>query len=201
MLGILEALSAVKRSDAPILPHLYQMDLVIRQVVEVMQPYAEKHGVRIQHTVAASDVSAYGDRSLLMQALLNIIKNAVEASAAGDEIRIRIAPAGERYLVIEIQDQGEGMDQEALEKIYEPFYTTKENGTGLGLAISRQIIEGQGGHMEVSSSPGKGTLFRLFLPRKAGVFNLPSNRVHRRNERAASGFASVIYGKYSSDGS
>lgn len=201
MLGILEALSAVKRYDAPILPHLYQMDLVIRQAVEVMQPYAEKHGVRIQHTVAASDVSAYGDRSLLMQALLNIIKNAVEASAAGDEIRIRIAPAGERYLVIEIQDQGEGMDQEALEKIYEPFYTTKENGTGLGLAISRQIIEGQGGHMEVSSSPGKGTLFRLFLPRKAGVFNLPSNRVHRRNERAASGFASVIYGKYSSDGS
>ena len=68
--------------------------------------------------------------------------------------------------IIAVSDTGEGIPKEVQEKIFQPFYTTKDMGTGLGLAISQQVIQEHGGHIEFESEPGKGTTFYLHLPKK-----------------------------------
>ncbi len=111
------------------------------------------------------DVDRFG------QALLNICLNAIEAMPQGGEVRFSFAVYGQKFLVLEIQDTGEGIDEEHLAHIFDPYFTTKGQGTGLGLATVHKIIEAHGGEISVISQ-GKnstavqpsGTTFRLLLP-------------------------------------
>jgi two-component system NtrC family sensor kinase len=106
------------------------------------------------------------DGGQLQQVLLNILNNAVDAigNEAG-RIQIRTELAGEEVR-IDIEDTGQGMTPEQLEKIFLPFYTTKEvgKGTGLGLSVSYGIIKDLGGRIEVESAPGRGSVFTIYLP-------------------------------------
>jgi CheY-like chemotaxis protein len=74
------------------------------------------------------------------------------------------------YVVLEIRDHGTGISPEALHHVFDPYFTTKDNGSGLGLSISHSIITQHGGHIDVSSKPGEGTLFTIYLP---AVKNIP----------------------------
>ncbi|AMV39039.1 PAS domain S-box protein [Planctomyces sp. SH-PL62] len=107
----------------------------------------------------------------ISQVLLNLMINAlqaVEAAGRGDGGRIEIsARVQEDWVEIAVRDNGEGIAQEDLGRLFDPFFTTKPvgEGTGLGLAISHGIVVGHGGRIEVDSGPGKGSLFRVLLPR------------------------------------
>jgi PAS domain S-box-containing protein len=103
----------------------------------------------------------------LRQVFLNLVLNAVEAMAQGGTLAIRTT-AGPTVAIVEIQDSGIGIPEDVRARLFEPFFTTKANGTGLGLSISGHIVTQHGGQIEVESTPGVGTTFRIVLPYQPG---------------------------------
>jgi len=104
------------------------------------------------------------DPKYLKQALLNIVKNAIEAIHDGGEIRIKTEQNTDGDVVIHIIDNGEGIPENIIGKIYEPYFTTRKFGTGLGLVIVYKIIKELGGDIQVKSKVGEGTRFSVTLP-------------------------------------
>ncbi|MGZ3478171.1 MAG: two-component system sensor histidine kinase NtrB, partial [Polyangiales bacterium] len=108
--------------------------------------------------------------SRIAQVLLNLIVNALEAMRdrprEENELVVRIAPAGDERLLLEVSDNGPGISPSDLSRVFEPFFTTKPagQGTGLGLAIVQRLVVEIGGEINVSSTPGRGTTFRVLLP-------------------------------------
>lgn len=102
------------------------------------------------------------DKDLIEQVLINLIKNARENDAT--DIRISAGLSSEERPYIRIEDNGTGIEQEVLDRIFIPFFTTKPTGSGIGLTISRQIMHLHRGTITVSSEPGKGSIFTLLFP-------------------------------------
>ncbi len=105
-------------------------------------------------------ITLQADAGQLRRALLNLVQNAVQASAADEVVTLRASRAEERVR-IQVVDNGSGIPEDALEKIWTPFYTTKQKGTGLGLAFVREIVLDHGGYIEATPSHVKGTTFTL----------------------------------------
>jgi len=116
------------------------------------------------------------DGSQLRQLLTNLMTNAIEAMDPGGQVSIRIARLADDgevavsgqpspgQVVIEVHDEGPGISEGDLERIFSPFFTTKPQGTGLGLSIVRKVVDAHDGIIEVTSAPGRGTTFRVTLP-------------------------------------
>jgi signal transduction histidine kinase len=121
---------------------------------------AAARGVQLE--VRAQDIRLSGDESLLTGALVNLVKNAVQASVAGQVVAVVGRVDGARYL-IEVCDAGPGVPEAQQAHIFEPFFTTRERGTGLGLALARKLVEAHRGAVRVRSRPGQ-TVFELELP-------------------------------------
>ena len=106
----------------------------------------------------------------MTQAVLNVVKNAIEAVEESEKREITvetgyaIRPSG--FIFIKVTDTGKGMEEEELRKFGLPFFTTKERGSGLGTFIVKEVIKGHGGEVKVESSPGKGTSVKLLIPMK-----------------------------------
>lgn len=112
-------------------------------------------------------VNLYADPAALRRVLASLIDNAVKASAQGGRITLELTEVGDEA-VIRVSDQGEGIPRENLERIFEPFFSTRPpgQGKGLGLSVSRNLIEKLGGRIEVNSQPGRGSVFELHLPKQ-----------------------------------
>jgi two-component system sensor histidine kinase HydH len=115
--------------------------------------------------------AAVTDAERLRQALVNILTNARHAviarnadTAPADAVRLRTLRLGPDRIAIDVRDRGTGIAADDLPRVFDPYFTTRRTGTGLGLAISRNIIEGLGGTVAVSSRPGDGTEVRIELP-------------------------------------
>ena len=150
-------------------PQKTATDLVAltRDVVRLFEP--RLHGCRVRLTVQAPDPlpTLQVDRGQITQLLLNLLSNAAQAVADGGSIEVRLALfPDEEGVMLSVVDDGAGIPADRLEKIWEPFYTTKEKGTGLGLAVCRQIAELHEGTITVESIPGEGARFLVLLPRK-----------------------------------
>jgi two-component system, NtrC family, nitrogen regulation sensor histidine kinase NtrY len=109
------------------------------------------------------------DREHFKRVLVNLLQNAIEAQDGPGRVTVRIRPQGERRVSVEVHDTGPGIPVENLERVTEPFFTTKRGGTGLGLAIAARIIERLGGKLAVTSAPGQGTTFILELEREVAL--------------------------------
>jgi signal transduction histidine kinase len=138
---------------------------VIRHTADSAQRIFKKARLVVELDGSAPDILADPDR--LRQVFMNLLINAVQAMPDGGEITIREqfdAEAGE--LLVTVTDTGHGIPREDLEKVFEPFYTTKKpgEGTGLGLAICARLIEEQGGRIMAESEPGQGASFTVILP-------------------------------------
>jgi signal transduction histidine kinase len=128
-------------------------------------------GVNLRREVPPDLPTVPGDEIGLRQVLMNLLTNAIDASAAGGTITVQAAVVAgngrrDRCLELAVGDTGQGMAPEQLQHIFEPFYTTKEEGrgTGLGLAIAYHIVRAHGGHLLADSAPGRGTTMRVQLP-------------------------------------
>jgi signal transduction histidine kinase len=110
----------------------------------------------------------YLDRSLIRQAVINLLLNAVQAMPEGGRIEVSLSEApgreGRPDVKISVRDNGSGMDEETKVRLFEPFYSTKDRGTGLGMSITLGIINAHGGGISVDSFPGRGTEFIITLP-------------------------------------
>src|SRR5690606_1016148 len=104
------------------------------------------------------------DKDKLVIALLNIVINAVEAMEEGDGTLAVKTDVRDNEVVICIRDTGCGISEEHISRLFEPYFTRKRNGVGLGLAFTLNIIQSHSGSIDVSSEPGKGTLFMVTLP-------------------------------------
>ncbi|NPU85823.1 MAG: PAS domain S-box protein [Syntrophaceae bacterium] len=121
----------------------------------------------IEEEIAADLPVIYGDQEMLMQAFLNLMINAMEATGDKDRIRIKAFPDDD-WIVVKITDSGKGIPGDCLDRIFDPFYTTKDSGTGLGLSITHTTISKHDGHIEVASDKDNGTVFTVRLPVKRG---------------------------------
>jgi signal transduction histidine kinase len=129
------------------------------------------HGVRIEFEPPLADIELSADAAQVEDAVLNLIINALEAIEDEGEVKVRVRRAEsdreaetEEEAVIEVSDNGRGINEEDLARIFNPFFTTTQGGTGLGLPAVRRIARAHGGGIEVRSSSGKGSTFTLHLP-------------------------------------
>jgi signal transduction histidine kinase len=134
-------------------------------VASVFEPYSAGLGerIRIVIDVPASLPPVLVDRTLLSRALTNIIENALHAMPGTGSLTVKGA-AGPTTIRLSVTDVGTGMDQEALSRIFEPYFSTKATGTGLGLTIAKRNVELNGGAIFVQSAPGVGTTVTIELP-------------------------------------
>jgi signal transduction histidine kinase len=138
-----------------------------RDVAALLEAQAAEKGVALVVDGEAGEVCI--DEAGIKRCLMNLVGNAIDAcDAGGGQVRIALGPAEEDgCFAITVRDNGCGIEREALEKLFAPFYSTKGGkGTGLGLAVTKKIVEEHGGRVEVASEPGKGTAFTLILPER-----------------------------------
>ena len=157
---IVDRFSRVVKAVRPDLTAL-ALDEVLGQAAESLAAEVPAAAGRIR-IESATGVLVAGDRELLVQAVLNLLKNAVEASPDAP-VRASGRRAGKR-IEIRVRDGGPGLPPEAAALVFEPFYTTKEKGMGIGLYLTKRIIEAHGGTIEAHSENGQGTEFRIELP-------------------------------------
>ncbi len=138
----------------------------LRETVALLQGIAEQASVRIQEDYPESPVIVNMDHNEMKQVFINILNNALQAMPHGGVIAINVDIASEQECFVVIRDSGVGIAAEHKNKIFEPFFSTKEkgDGTGLGLSISYRIVQNHGGSIEVQSEQGQGTTFRVVLP-------------------------------------
>jgi two-component system sensor histidine kinase PilS (NtrC family) len=144
------------------------LDSALAEVVCLVRNHPSFHGGVIVETSAQPSARAWVDEETVKQVFYNLALNAVEAMPSGGRLKIGLeASAGEapEYAVVRFEDQGVGIDQADLKRIFEPFFTRKQAGTGLGLAIASKIVEEHGGRIEIISSKGSGTVATVYLPR------------------------------------
>lgn len=127
---------------------------------------AEATLTNVQFVAQFADVlpSVYCEPNQLKQVFINILKNALEVMPLGGRIFVSTVRHNDDYIVVSIQDEGDGMPPDRVKRLGEPFYTTKEKGTGLGLMVSYKIIEEHKGYIDVNSKLGEGTTFFIYLP-------------------------------------
>ena len=127
-------------------------------------------GIQVEHQLQGDVLLVNGDETQLKQVVMNLCLNARDAMDKGGTITVGTAAAagqsatGKRLVKLTVADTGHGIPPEMQERIFEPFFSTKEHGTGLGLAVVRQIVEGLGGRITVTSQPGNGTCMEVLLP-------------------------------------
>jgi PAS domain S-box-containing protein len=157
-------------------PRLVDLDDVAASVVSMLRPVIGED-IRVVHARYSALWPVMADPGQLQQVLLNLAVNARDAMPEGGELAIETVnvelpdaySVGGRgpHVMVAVKDTGEGMSDEVRSHLFEPFFTTKEpgRGTGLGLATVHGIVKQSGGHLVVESAPGRGSTFRVYLPR------------------------------------
>ena len=156
----------VKKGELDIMP--LDLAALIRDVVLLVRSDATLHNIHVSLEVDTHLPPVRGDKVQLQQVTLNLLLNAFDAmhDCPPDkrEIHVRAARDGGRMVEITVADHGAGLTIDKLEKIFQPFYTTKHDGLGLGLSISRSIIEAHGGRLWADNNPDRGATFYFTLP-------------------------------------
>jgi len=150
-------------------PQLADLDVgrAIERASEQIALDASTRHIEIAREIASDLPSVRADAEQIHQVLLNLLINAIAASRDGDRITIGARAEnrdGTRAVVVSVRDRGTGIDTDVLPRVFDPFYTTKEDGTGLGLSISHTIVRDHGGTIDIESAPGAGTTVTVVLP-------------------------------------
>ena len=148
---------------APLRREEVDVALLLEDVWQGLHEEFHDNGIRLTFHPQGENGRAPLDRERVRQGLVNLLQNALHASGEGKEVRL-LARREQDSLRFVVEDEGEGIPEEHLNRIVQPFFTTKPKGTGLGLAITQGIVQEHGGEMRVESTPGKGTRVTLEFP-------------------------------------
>lgn len=144
------------------------IDEVLEHSLRLIEQDARAKRISINLSKARNLPSALLDPDRLSQCFLNLYINGIQAMEKGGILSVRSSLDSRKLITVEIEDTGQGIDEADLEKIFDPYFTTKPSGTGLGLAIVHKIIEAHDGIIKVRSVPGKGTVFTISIPVRSG---------------------------------
>jgi signal transduction histidine kinase len=139
------------------------------EIMPIVQPEALRQGVRVSVEGPPESPVVNGDPAMLRQALLNLAINACQAMPDGGTLRLACGPAGRGRIEVRVEDTGVGIPPEHLGRIFDLYFTTKEHGTGIGLSMVYRTVQMHDGEIEVQSTPGRGTTFRILLPRAGEI--------------------------------
>ncbi len=135
------------------------------QLEILLQNQLEAQGITLRKELNPNELILFGDQHQIEQVLINLLQNAIQALEDSEEKIITLSAfideAGK--IIIEVTDTGKGIEEEALSKIFIPFFTTKKKGSGIGLSLSKQIMRRHKGNIQVRSSLGEGTTFKLIF--------------------------------------
>ena len=137
---------------------------VIQHALRMIESQAREKGVVIQTELQADVAAVLIDPDRIKQVFLNLYLNAIGAMEGGGILSVALLSMTDRRIRIEVRDTGVGIDPKDLDRIFDPYFTTKSSGTGLGLAIVQKIIEAHRGEIQVASTPGLGTTVSVILP-------------------------------------
>ncbi len=153
------------RQTAPVLQQVAVSD-VVDNVMTVVGHQAEMNRVEVTKEQTSPSLDVLADPHQLQQVLTNLVINAIQAMPDGGRLTIRTSADEDGQVSVSVEDTGCGITPENMDKLFTPFFTTKEEvkGVGLGLAVSHGIVERHGGRIEVQSEVGKGTTFTVHLP-------------------------------------
>jgi signal transduction histidine kinase len=165
---IIARIRALTRRDATAQEKL-DLNRTIQEVLALVGDEVRRNRVVIQGEFAGDLSPVSGDRVQVQQVVLNLIMNAIEAmSSVGERARdlvITTRNLDPDQVQVTVEDSGTGLDPNAMDKIFDPFYTTKSGGMGMGLSISRSILEAHGGRLWVTGKDGPGTMFHFTMPK------------------------------------
>ena len=136
---------------------------ILQQVIHLMESQALLNNIEIECRLTEEKTKVICDSNQMKQVFINIIKNAIEAMPNGGKLYIETNIIGDSFVQIGVIDNGFGIPEDLLNRIGEPFFSTKENGTGLGIVVSKQIIEEHKGCFEINTS-SQGTCIEVTLP-------------------------------------
>lgn len=143
---------------------------VLQDVVAVLKPKGSAKGLEFFTEFPSEPLWASIDASLMEQALVAVVTNAIEASPPGARVQVRAHLDRETgWAVITVQDEGAGIPAHLLEKVFAPYFTTKADGIGLGLTMAKKIIEAHGGVIRIASQERQGTTVIIRLPMGDGA--------------------------------
>jgi signal transduction histidine kinase len=141
-----------------------RLQAIVSDIVTTITPEADRLHVTVRHDCPAGLPAINADPGMLRQALLNLALNACQAMPEGGTLRIACRPGSRGRVEIDVEDTGVGIAPENLQKIFDLYFTTKEKGSGIGLSMVYRIVQLHDGEVEVQSTPGRGTRFRLVFP-------------------------------------
>lgn len=141
------------------------LPVLFEELRPTIEPEAQRTGVTLTIDCPPGLPDVSGDPGLLRQVFLNLALNACQAMPRGGTLRIACAPSRGQRIAVLVEDTGVGIPPDRLEKIFELYFTTKERGSGIGLSMVYRIVQLHDGEIEVQSTPGRGTTFRVELPR------------------------------------
>ena len=156
-------------------PSAFSMTQIVGEVAFLLEGPANKRGVKLEYELTHDAITVQLPEGEVKQILYNLLRNAIQASPAGETVDVHISEE-EEIVVVTICDRGPGIPENMASRIFDPFFTTKssesESGMGLGLSVSRSLIEAMGGRIEVASRTGRGTCFSALFP-----ISIESNQV------------------------
>src|SRR5471032_3065060 len=158
---ITQFLQAIR--PAPLQLKLASLNVVVEKTLELLRPEIENRGVTVKIKLARNLTATPIDATQMQQVLVNLVKNAAQAMTTGGSLTLQTGENADAVWV-SVADTGGGIPQEQINRIFEPFYTTKKKGSGLGLMIVQRIVRAHGGKVELESHVGRGTTFRIWLP-------------------------------------
>jgi two-component system, sporulation sensor kinase E len=136
---------------------------VVEKTLKLLRPELENRGLTVTTRLARRLPATQIDATQMQQVLVNLVKNAMQAMTRGGTLLLQTGEAADGVW-LSVSDTGGGIPQEQINRIFEPFYTTKKKGSGLGLMIVQRIIRAHNGRIELESHVGRGTTFRIWLP-------------------------------------
>ena len=139
------------------------IDSMLGKIVTLLDKDFLEHGIRFSYP-KEKKVSLYGDSDLLLQVILNLLKNSIKATPEGGKISLDFQTSNSGSLIC-VKDSGEGMTEQTQSKMFDPFFSASQGGTGIGLAVCHQIVEQHHGYFEVTSEVGQGTTVAIVLPK------------------------------------
>lgn len=146
-------------------PIEFEISKLLERINSLFKPTFSSKGIKFTYSISSEAKLIIADPSQLDQVFINIIQNATEALSdkQNGEIKLTVSKSTNGKTKIDLTDNGIGISQEIIEKVFVPFFTTKEKGSGIGLSLSRQIIRNHGGSIEISSLKGEGTTLTIKL--------------------------------------